>query len=551
MARILIIDDDVLFREMLSSSMLVESHDVSGAGSIAEGRQALSEHAFDLVFLDVGLPDGDGLSLIPVIRQSVTSPEIIIITGDGHADGAEKAINNGALDYISKPSSLASMKQAVNRALTYRTGVRQLREPERAGIIGSSAVMKRCYQQLAEAASSDASVLITGETGTGKELFARAIHQNSERRAGPFVTVDCGAIAKTLTESELFGHEKGAFTGAVRPREGLVLQANGGTLFLDEVGELVFPQQRTFLRVLEDQQFRPVGAQKEVYSNFRLVAATNRSLSDMVRRGTFRKDLQYRLEGTHLALPSLRERLEDLPELAMHFMEKGCDRYGFSCKALNDAYLRELSAYTWPGNVRELLHVVEQSLIRGRFSDELLPEHLPNSIRVAVARSRLCSLNVPAPLDSGGGREVPRWTGEGARDESGEDTPAYLRKADDPPVAIMEDGMAVGEAATPASRWIAGTGEGGSSKGGCSASGVLPEGGDGTEAVAGALPVWKSFRDAALSDVEKCYLERLLAVAGGNIPKASLIAGISRQRLYMMLRKHGIMREWRMNGDSV
>ncbi len=488
---------------MLAAAMLLDEHEVLGAGSIAEGQRMLAAHDFDLVFLDVCLPDGDGLSLIPVIGQSLHAPEIVIITGDGHADDAEQAIRNGALDYISKPASLSSMRQTVHRALQYRKGVRQLREPERHGIVGSSAAMQRCYRLLAEAASSGAPVLITGETGTGKELFARAIHRNSERMKGPFVTVDCGALAKTLTESELFGHERGAFTGADRARDGLVLQADGGTLFLDEVGELALPQQRAFLRVLEDQRFRPVGSEREISSDFRLVAATNRPLSEMVGRGTFRKDLLFRLQAIHFSLPPLRERLEDVPELVLLFVERGCARYGFAHKSLNDAYLRELEGYTWPGNVRELLHVVEQSLIRGRFSSELLPEHLPSSIRVAVARSR---------IDTGRTRQM--------------------------------DGFAIPSGSQAQSRAVQERHENSGAASSDTGKSGLPKRAD---ASAEILPLWKAYREAALQDVERNYLERLLDVTDGNITQASIMAGISRQRLYTMLRKHGIMRVWRAN----
>lgn len=512
MARILIIDDDTLFREMLSSAMELENHLVVGASSIAETLPLLQSEPFDLVFLDVGLPDGDGLALIPTIRQGPVPPEIIIITGDGHADGAEQAIRNGALDYIRKPMSLADMKQTVIRALLYRKGITQLREPERDGIVGNSSPMQRCYRQLAEAASSEAAVLITGETGTGKELFARAIHRNSLRASGPFVTVDCGAIAKTLTESELFGHERGAFTGADRQRHGLVLQADGGTLFLDEVGELALPQQRTFLRVLEDQRFRPVGGKTELFSNFRLVAATNRSLTDMVNRGTFRKDLMFRLQAIHMHLPPLRERLEDVPELALLFVERGCARYGFGHKTLNDAYLRELAGYTWPGNVRELLHVVEQSLIRGRYAAELLPEHLPSSVRVAVARFRIgkgTGGDVSPPLDPALAQAGRRGPGGRA---AGSATPAWFQK-DEPEGADSQDaGSAQNDDASASS--------------------------------GSALPEWKEFRDAALHDAERSYLDRLLRLADGNVTRASELAGISRQRLYAMMRKHGIIKVW-------
>ncbi|GFM32109.1 sigma-54-dependent transcriptional regulator [Desulfovibrio subterraneus] len=500
MARILIIEDDALFREMLLSAMQLDGHEAQGAGSMAHGRDALERQRFDLVLLDVGLPDGNGLRFIPEISAAEGAPEIIIITGDGHADGAELAITSGALDYISKPTSLASVREAVQRALAYRKGACQLTEPERFGIVGNSVSMQRCFRLLSEAASSEAPVLITGETGTGKELFARAVHRNSQRVAGPFIAVDCGAIAKTLTESELFGHARGAFTGADRPRDGLVMQAHGGTLFLDEVGELAMPQQRAFLRVLEEQRFRPVGGGREVHSDFRLVAATNRVLPAMVHKGTFREDLLFRLQAMHIHLPPLRERMDDLSELVRHFADKACQRYGFPRKQLNNAFLGELLAYPWPGNVRELLHVTDQSVIRGRFSPELLPEHLPSSVRVAVARSRVAG---------GPDESVKRWSEKYY--QLGEESP--FRDVHDAPDAVSLP------------------------------CGVPNEG--------ETLGEWKAFRDQVLDAAERTYLLRLLGQTGGDVSRASRIAGVSRQRLYTMLRKHGISRTWRMDSENV
>lgn len=500
MARILIIEDDALFREMLLSAMQMDGHEALGAGSMAHGREALESQRFDLVLLDVGLPDGNGLRFIPEISAAEGAPEVIIITGDGHADGAELAITSGALDYISKPTSLASVREAVQRALAYREGACQLTEPERFGIVGNSVSMQRCFRLLSEAASSESPVLITGETGTGKELFARAVHRNSQRAAGPFIAVDCGAIAKSLTESELFGHARGAFTGADRPRDGLIMQAHGGTLFLDEVGELAMPQQRAFLRVLEEQRFRPVGGGREVHSDFRLVAATNRALPAMVHKGIFREDLLFRLQAMHIHLPPLRERMDDLSELVRHFADKACQRYGFPRKQLNNAFLGDLLAYPWPGNVRELLHVTDQSVIRGRFSPELLPEHLPSSVRVAVARSR-----VPGGPDE----PVKRWSGK------------------DFPLGDGDSFSGVHDAPERA---------------------PLSGGGQKEDVVLGE---WKAFRDQVLDEAERTYLIRLLAQTGGDVSRASKIAGVSRQRLYTMLRKHGISRAWRMVSGNV
>lgn len=407
MARILIIDDDVLFGEMLVSAMVLRGHEALAATTVTQGREALTSGGFDIVFLDVLLPDGNGLKLLPDIREDISAPEIIIITGAGDADGAEIALRNGALNYLQKPASLATMTQAVERALAFRQSKGSgAVSPDRIGLVGKSASMMRCFQLMGEAAASDVSVLICGDTGTGKELFARAIHQNSTCSEGPFVVVDCAAIAKPLIESELFGYERGAFTGADVARDGLIQQAHGGTLFLDEIGELPVLQQKALLRVLQEHRFRPVGAKEEKFSDFRVVAATNRDLGEMAERGLFRKDLLFRLQAVRLDLPPLRERGNDISELAISFAEKLCRHYALVPKVLSRPLLKELAAYPWPGNVRELRNVIEQCLLSGRSADTLLPEHLPSHIRVYAARGRLEKHSVAKPVLSG---TLPSW----------------------------------------------------------------------------------------------------------------------------------------------
>jgi two-component system NtrC family response regulator len=392
MAHILIIDDEIYFTDMLSTMATNMGHYVSSAYSIEEGLEKISSQLFDVILLDVHLPDGSGLNVLPKIQALPLSPEVIIITGFGDPDGAELAIKNGAWDYIQKPFSVYTMTLLLTRALQYREAKQSSQMPfllKRDGIIGSSNKMDSCIELLARAAASDANVLITGETGTGKELFARAIHKNSKRAQGNFIIVDCAALPSTIVESVLFGHEKGVFTGADKPREGLIKQADGGTLFLDEVGELPLSTQKTFLRALHERSFRPLGSKTEVESDFRLVAATNRNLEEMVRTGSFRNDLLFRLRTITIELPPLKEHIEDIKELMFYYIAKLCGRYGNDIKGFSPDFLEALTTYDWPGNIRELVHTLERALAIAHDEPTLFPKHLPTDIRIKLARAAI------------------------------------------------------------------------------------------------------------------------------------------------------------------
>ncbi len=367
-------------------------HESACAHTLEDGYGKVSAGDYDVVFLDVGLPDGNGLDALPIIRAVPNPPEVIIFTGQGDPDGAEMAIKSGAWDYIPKPPSVKQIVLPLSRALQYRDEKRRnaprvlIKAP---GIVGASPAMQTALNLLAQAASSDATALITGETGTGKELFATAIHENSGRSKHDFVVVDCAALPDTLVESVLFGHEKGAFTGADKAHPGLIKLADGGTLFLDEVGELPLSLQKPFLRVLQEKRFRPVGSQKEVTSNFRLVAATNRNLDDLIETKQFRQDLLYRLKTLSIELPSLRRRTADIKELAIFYMGKLCEKYDRGTKGFSPEFLDALAAYDWPGNVRELINALERTLIAAAEEPTLFPNHLPTHIRVKLARRSL------------------------------------------------------------------------------------------------------------------------------------------------------------------
>jgi len=394
MAEILIVDDDEGMRYSLSAAVNQIGHTPSCAATLAEGLRAVSSGAFDVVFLDVNLPDGDGLAASPDFMAASSQPEVIIITGYGNPDGAELAIQCGAWEYIEKGTRLSQIKLRLTRALEYRAEKRKYETPvvlNREGIIGNSQALQNCIGYLAQAAACHSSVLVTGETGTGKELFARAIHKNSARREANFVVVDCAALPENLVESVLFGHEKGAFTGADRAEEGLVRQAHQGTLFLDEVGELPLKVQKAFLRVLQEHSFRPVGSQKEIQSDFRLVSATNQDLDLMVSKGRFRKDLLFRLRSLSIHLPPLKERREDIRELATHYVDRLCDRYGLPTKDFSPEFLAALKAHDWPGNVRELINALESSISVAQRLRTLFPIHLPTHIRALLARASIQS----------------------------------------------------------------------------------------------------------------------------------------------------------------
>jgi two-component system, NtrC family, response regulator len=384
-ARILVIDDDEGMCYTLTRMAEEEGHEARSAQTLKAGLAMIRTGGFDVVFLDVRLPDGSGIQAIPSVQTVANPPEIIIVTGFGDKDGAKTALKSGVWDYIEKPARIDSLRLSLKRALQYRRQNINLRDPlsiERGGIVGSSSKLAMCLVLMGHAAQSDASVLICGETGTGKELFARAIHKNSIRADKPFVVVDCTSLTRNLTESILFGHTKGAFTGADKASQGLIRKADGGTLFLDEVGELPLNIQKNFLRVLQEKRFLPVGAQEELSSDFRLVSATNCDLDAEVEAGRFRQDLLYRLRSIMIELPPLRDRKKDIREIVFHQVETDRHRLGLPAREISDEFLEALDTYNWPGNVRELINAVDHALAMEPTCPTLYPKHLPERIRM-------------------------------------------------------------------------------------------------------------------------------------------------------------------------
>lgn len=391
MARVLVVDDEGLMRTMVQVVCNRMGHEALLAGSIQEALGMVAEPV-DVVLLDVWLPDGNGLEYQADFAHLPGNPDVVVITGNGDGDNAEAALRSGAWEFLTKPLQMRDIEQCLKQVLQFR----QNRTPasdelvvDSGHILGSGQGISRALKLLAQAAKSDVNVLLLGETGVGKELFARALFRNSTRAAKPFITVDCASLPETLVESHLFGHSRGAFTGADRARDGLLLAADKGTLFLDEVGDLPQPMQGVFLRALEQRRFRPVGEVREVSSDFRLVAATNKNLELMAKENSFRSDLLYRLQGITIVIPPLRERLDEIPALARQAIARFCLGSDQREKILSDDALGMLLEYAWPGNVRELIHCIQRACLTAGKGDLLLPVHLPTHMRVDCVRRRM------------------------------------------------------------------------------------------------------------------------------------------------------------------
>lgn len=360
-SRILVVDDERSLREFLTILLENEGFAVAEAENAEQALQQLEDHTFDVVICDLKLPDGTGLEVLQQARERNDTTPFVIITAYTTPQHALDALRSGAAEYLSKPFDVEELKHIVHKVLGEAAPAeRAATVPE---FIGSSPTIQEILELVPRIAASPSTVLITGESGTGKELLARAIHHHSSSADGPFLTVNCGALPENLLESELFGHVKGAFTGAVKDNPGLIAKASGGTLFLDEVGELTPPVQIKLLRVLQDRKVRKVGGTSERPVDIRFLAATNRNLSDDVTEGRFREDLYYRLNVIHLHLPPLRNRPDDVPDLARHIVGRACARIGIPAKRITGDALQLLQAYEWPGNVRELENVLERVVV--------------------------------------------------------------------------------------------------------------------------------------------------------------------------------------------
>ena len=369
--RVLIVDDEANARTALAELLRDEGYQVETAADGFKALPKLDDFAPDLVLTDLKMPGMDGIDLMKKAREQDPERAVVVMTAYGAVDTAVAAMRQGAADYLTKPINVEELVLVLDRALERRKlraeagQLRQrLRERNRiAGIVGSSPAMQSVYDTVLQVAPSRASVLITGESGTGKELVAAAIHEHSPRASGPFVKLHCAALAETLLESELFGHERGAFTGAQARRDGRFQQADGGTLFLDEIGDITPATQVKLLRFLQEHEFQRVGGNQTIKVDVRVVAATNRDLLARVKEGLFREDLYYRLNVVSIEVPPLRARPSDIPLLAMHFLRKYAGENGKTVSTFSDEALERLTRYAWPGNVRELENAIERAVV--------------------------------------------------------------------------------------------------------------------------------------------------------------------------------------------
>ncbi len=370
-AKILVVDDEIIVRESMRNWLSEEGYTVDVAENADECFKKLGEQEYDIIFLDIKMPETDGIEVLKRVKEIYPIIDVVMITAYASIDTAVQAMKIGAYDYLTKPFDPEYLSVLVKKIVSKRrleNENRKLKETiettlKHVNLVGESDAMKKIIKQIEEVAPTDSSVLITGESGTGKEVVARAIHFTSPRRFEPLITVSCGALPEGLVESELFGYERGAFTGAFYKKKGKFEAANGGTLFLDEIGELNQKMQVDLLRVLQEKEIMRIGSNKVIKVDFRVISATNRDLRQMVEEGTFREDLFYRLNVFNIHIPPLRERVEDIPLLAEHFVNQFRRRMGKDIEGLTPQALNKLIKYPWPGNVRELENAIERAFV--------------------------------------------------------------------------------------------------------------------------------------------------------------------------------------------
>src|SRR5512140_2334287 len=491
--RILVCDDEADIRESLRTLLTEEGYEVT---AVASGVNAVSEAPdHDAVLLDIKMPGQDGLDTLAKLRARGVSTPVIMISGHGDVRTALDAVRAGADDFLEKPLSTEHVLNALRRVLdSSRLARENLELKSRLGIgriVGSSEPMRRLLADIAKAAPTPATVLIVGPSGTGKELVARAIHDSSLVKAGPFVQVNCAAIPDTLIESELFGHERGSFTGADRKQTGKFVEADGGTIFLDEVGDMSAPTQAKVLRVLQEGEVEPVGSPRVVKVKVRVVAATNRDLEAMIREGKFREDLYYRLNVLELATPPLSEHAEDVPELALFFSTQFARTNNYRPRRFTDAALEELAARPWPGNVRELKNLIERVMIMSEGE--------------TIDRPQLAGWGAVSPGTEAAPRVVVRG-GRVVRPESEDEGTPLPPGAPTSPVSLSQS------------------------------EGIWPR--------LLATPSLQAFQDEA----EKHYLVEKLAEFGGNVTRTAEAIGTPRSNLYKKIDRYGLRRD---KGESL
>jgi two-component system response regulator HydG len=400
---VLVVDDERDTCELLEMALARQGMQVTTCTTAADALEKIASRDFDVVLTDLSMPETSGLEICERVIAMRPDVPVVLITGHATLETAMGAIRAGAYDFVTKPIESKTLGVVVSRAVQHRRlreQIKQLRAARDANqsiIVGGSPAMRKVADLIERVSDSDASVLIHGETGTGKELVARAVHNKSKRREGPFVAINCAAVPHSLLESELFGHARGAFTDAKATRVGLFQQANGGTLFLDEIGELPIDVQPKLLRALQERKVRPVGDNREIPYDARIVAATNRDLENEVREKRFREDLYYRINVVKLEVPPLRSRGSDTLHLAHHFLKQFAERSGKPTLELSERAAERLMAYEWPGNVRELENCIEHAVALARF-DQVTVEDLPEKLRGYLAGSFVATANDPTEI---------------------------------------------------------------------------------------------------------------------------------------------------------
>ncbi len=490
MAHIHVIDDREDFCFAFVSMVNRMGYSCEASHSFGEGLRRLREQPGELVFLDVHLPEGDTLSHLHEITRTPGTPDVVVVTANGNSEAADTAIRSGAWDYLIKPVSYPTLEQIIKRCLRHREARRDFMQKaaiERGPLIGESAPFEEVLQKLGMISRTPGNVLIVGETGTGKELLARALHANSDRADKNFIVVDCTNLPTSLAESILFGHARGAYTDAREASVGLFKQADGGTIFLDEVGDLDLGIQKSLLRVLQDRSFRPLKSAKEESSDFRLVAATNRDLEQMVQSGEFRKDLYYRLTTNVIELPPLRHRPDDVEPLVRHFVERICAEQGSAPKHIAKDFLHALEQYPWPGNVRDVINVVHTAIANSFDVDTLHSHHLPRDVRAFLIRNAV--------------QEPTGFSLSGANGSCGRSTSE--------PETTGAPAMSVAPFIQEA---------------------ILRE---------STFPSLRLVRKKVLDQMETEYLNSLLTRSEHDVATACSLSGLSRARLYELLQKHG------------
>ncbi len=410
---VLVVDDDNDIRSLLSDLLKGDGYRVQAVGTGSEALAAVEKERPDLVMMDVKLPDQDGLNVLKELKRNHSDLEVIVMTAFGGSSTAIKAMEQGAYDYVTKPFDIDDLLATLKRVFEHAdmsNEVSALRlelgksAAERERIVGSSRPMMEVYKLIGKVASSDATVLITGESGTGKELVAEALHRASKRNPHPLVKVSCAALPESLLETELFGHEKGSFTGAMTMRKGRFEMANKGTIFLDEIGEMTLGTQTKLLRILQEREFERIGSNTPIKVDIRVITATNRNLAEEVEKSRFREDLYYRLNVIHIHMPPLRDRKEDIPLLTEHFLVKYRHGPGAIPTTISEEALEKLVNYDWPGNVRELENAIERAVVLSR-GNLITPEHLPfGDAREARDRARLSARKASATASATDGQ---------------------------------------------------------------------------------------------------------------------------------------------------